>query len=152
MSVHIRQAQISDFLAIAQLDAVVWPTTTVVADGEHTWRLWVEHALVLCAEQEQQIVGAVLAFSSMVDKRLFCLHKLFVRADRRHQQIGAQLLSAILQITDQQGVATFLTVDPNNHSALTLYQKLGYQEERFVKGFYQAHEDRYVLFRRVDGH
>ncbi len=64
----IRPAQLQDFLCIAELDRESWKDNAYskyIPDGEHAWRLWVEHALVFCAEEELQIVGVILAFPSV---------------------------------------------------------------------------------------
>lgn len=147
---HIQRAKTRDFLEIAKLDREAWAqnrNSEYIPDGEHVWRLWTEHALVFCAWERETLIGAVLAFPTRTD-RLYCLHKVFVDHPHRGKGIGSALFDAILAACDQIGVDCFLTVDPENESAISLYEKWGFSEKNFVKGYYRAAEDRYVLTRR----
>jgi len=145
---NVRRARPSDFLAIAALDRQAWRDNQhaeFIPDGEHAWRLWVEHALVFCAEQDDRIVGAVEAHPCM--NGTWCLHKVFVDASCRGGAIGSKLIEALLVAIDDLGVDAFLTVDPANASALKLYERWGFTHRRFVRGYYRDNEDRYILTR-----
>ena len=75
----LRQAEPNDFLAIAALDRVVWKDSAnseYIPDGEHVWRLWVEHALVYVAVEDEEVIGAALSFPSVSGD--YFLHKVFV--------------------------------------------------------------------------
>lgn len=52
---HIRPALPNDFLAVSALDRKAWANllhgNEVIPDGEHTWRMWCEHALMFVAEE-----------------------------------------------------------------------------------------------------
>lgn len=146
---QITPAQTTDFLAIAELDREAWKDNNhaeFIPDGEHVWRIWVEHALVFCAKQESEIIGAILAFPTKQNQ--YCTHKVFVRKDYREKGIGSALFKALLSEIDALKAMTFLTVDPANQSALALYEKWGFTSREFVKGFYREQEDRYVLSRQ----
>jgi len=151
--VTIARACPRDFLSVAALDRAAWGdnrNATFIPDGEHAWRLWVEFALVFCARNaEDEIVGAVLAFPCL-DPNTYCLHKVFVEAAARGQGIGGRLFDALFEELDSRGVDCFLTVDPENESAIRLYGNWGFTERRFVKGFYREEEDRLVLTRKVE--
>ena len=71
-ALHIGPAQIADFLPIAELDRRAWKqnrTPGFIPDGEHVWRIWVEHALVFMARaKEHGIVGAIVAFPCISGK------------------------------------------------------------------------------------
>lgn len=145
---QIRRAVPEDFLAIAALDRKAWKegnSPEFIPDGEHVWRLWTEHAIVFCAEIETQIIGAILAFPCI--NGLYCIHKVFVRRDLRGEGIGSQLFEVLLKDIDEHRQGTFLTVDPVNEAAIALYEKWGFTERRFVKGYYRQEEDRFVLSR-----
>jgi len=146
---RVQKAKVGDFLSIAQLDRNAWKqnrNSRYIPDGEHAWRLWVEHALVYCAKQRDDMVGAILAFPCLSGD--FCIHKVFVKPNFRNQKIGTRLFMKLLQDLDRRGVSSFLTVDPMNGSALALYARWGFTERTLVKGFYRKKEDRFVLRRR----
>ena len=144
---HIRRAVPKDFPAIAALDRDVWSDRPFIPDGEHVWRIWIEHALVFCAESNERISGAIVAFPCMNGS--YCLHKVFVRASSRDRGIGSKLFGELLDEIDRRNGSTFLTVDPDNASAITLYEKWGFTERTFVSGYYRADEDRFVLTRKA---
>lgn len=147
---EIRRAAEKDFLPIAALDRVAWKDnrhSEFVPDGEHVWRIWVEHALVFCAEEGGLIVGAVLAFPCMDGS--YCLHKVFMAHEAQGKGVGSRLFEVVLAEIDQLNADIFLTVDPENERAIRLYERWGFSERRFVAGFYREHEDRLVLTRRA---
>lgn len=145
----IRRAKPKDFLPIAALDRVAWGknrNSKYIPDGEHAWRLWVEYAIVFCAEINSEIIGAILSFPCINGQ--FCVHKVFVREGHRGRGMGSKLFAILLREIDLLGVESFLTVDPANKNALILYQKWGFVDKKFVKGFYRQNEDRFVLTRK----
>ena len=149
---EIKPAKPRDFLEIARLDREAWAqsrNSEYIPDGEHAWRLWTEHAFVFCAWDQDVLIGAVLCFPTMTD-RLYCLHKVFVDHAHRVRGIGSDLFDAVLAECDRLGVDCFLTVDPINENAISLYEKWGFVERKFVKGYYRPEEDRFVLTRRCN--
>ena len=59
------KARTADFLSVAEIDRNAWKHSRngeSIPDGEHVWRLWVEHALVFVARQAEEVTGAVIAF------------------------------------------------------------------------------------------
>ena len=144
----IRQAQPADFLAVAALDRQAWSENreaTFIPDGEHAWRLWTEHAIVSVYEPDDVVLGAALAFPTL--SGTFCLHKIFVDRSCRGEGVGTKLMNETLFQIDRLGVACFLTVDPSNEAAIRLYESFGFVDRDFVKGYYRAAEDRFVLTR-----
>ena len=145
---QIRRAQPADFLAVAALDREAWKqgeNAEFIPDGEHAWRIWIEHAVVFCAESRGRVVGAVVAFPCTSGS--YCLHKVFVEAGLRGRGIGSRLFDQLLEEIDAMGLPVFLTVSPGNDAALALYEKWGFTERRFVAGYYRPSEDRFVLTR-----
>lgn len=149
MQINFEKAQITDFLSIAELDRIAWKqnrNSEFIPDGEHVWRLWVEHALVFSAKQSDKLIGSILAFPCI--SGVYCVHKVFVDQLQRGNGIGSKLFEILLQEIDALKVDCFLTVDPLNEAAIRLYAKWGFIDKLFVKGYYRSNEDRYVLTRR----
>jgi ribosomal-protein-alanine N-acetyltransferase len=144
----ILRATPEHFLRIAELDRQAWldnRNPEFIPDGEHVWRIWVEHALVFVAVEADRVIGAVLAFPCLSGD--YCLHKVFVHPSQRGKGLGSLLFEKLLGEVDSRGAGCFLTVDPINDAAIRLYAKWGFSDRQFVKGFYRANEDRLVLRR-----
>lgn len=153
-TIKIRKAKITDFIAIAALDRIAWldnKCSEFIPDGEHVWRIWVEHALVYCAENNDgDIVAAILAFPTQQNS--YCVHKVFVAKEFKAKGIGSKLFACLLKALDSLSVTSFLTVDPENSAAIALYKKWGYTSSVLVKGYYRPEEDRLVLTRLYHKH
>lgn len=148
-AITISPARINDAAAIATLDREAWEGmrySDAIPDGLHAWRIWCEHALTFVARTPGgMIVGAVLAFPCA--NETFCLHKIMVAADLRGQGIGSRLFSRLVGELDQRKAYCFLTVAVENHRAIELYRKWGFENEELVAGYYRKGEDRLVLTR-----
>ncbi len=143
----IRRATPDDFLAIAELDRRAWDNLEnpeVLADGEHTWRIWVEHCPCWVAVEGDQVQGVLLAFPTEKEG-YHCLHKIFVDPNTRGQGIGKQLFEAFLTYCSEFSLSAFLTVAPFNENAITLYEKMGFAKADYVEGFYRPEEHRWVM-------
>ncbi len=145
----IRPARPGEFLQVAALDRIAWPEEqdVFIPDGEHAWRLWCEHAVVLIAElsnrrvsASEHVLGALLMFPTIQGETF--LHKIMVHPLGRGQGIGSALMKAGLARTSTK---TLLTVNPQNTAAVKLYQNFGFEIRELVKGYYRPHEDRYVM-------
>jgi len=149
-TIRCRRAKPADFLVIASLDRTSWAqnrNSSYIPDGEHVWRLWVEHGMTYCAWDATEIVGAIVAFPCL--EGAFCVHKLFIRQDCRGRGIGTELFQVLLGELDRLEVDAFLTVDPLNEGAIRMYERIGFTEREFVPHYYREQEDRYVLTRRA---
>lgn len=149
--IEYRRSTPRDFEAIAALDSVAWNESKngeFIPDGQHAWREWSEHALVILAWDDDKLVGTFLAFRCL-DPHLFCLHKIFVDKAYRGQGIGNKLLEVSLAQIDEMNASIYLAVDPINAPALKLYEQWGFLDRKFVKGYYREIEDRFILTRRA---
>lgn len=149
-NINIELTVASDFLKVAELDRIAWSSNNnseYIADGEHSWRIWCEHAVMYTARSEQQIVGAILAFHC--ENGTYCLHKIMVSPEYRGRKIGSLLFKSLLNDLDLKKVDSFLTVDPDNKAAITLYKKWGYEIKEHISGYYRSYEDRYVMLRKA---
>ncbi|VEN73381.1 conserved hypothetical protein [Candidatus Desulfarcum epimagneticum] len=144
-----QKAGIRDFLDIARLDRGAWAQSRhaeYVADGEHAWRLWVEHARVYVAKTGETVQGTIIAFPC--DSGIWCVHKFFIAFEFRGTGVGSRLFDLMMAEMDAMNVTCFLTVDPVNESAIHIYERRGFLEKRFVPGYYRDVEDRWVMTRR----
>ncbi|MBL8032615.1 MAG: GNAT family N-acetyltransferase [Leptospiraceae bacterium] len=146
----IEKAHRKDYLEIAALDRIVWldyPNGENIADGEHTWRHWVEDAIVRLWRQDGRIAGVALAFPTIA--RGFCLHKVFVEQSARGQGAGRQLLQRLLDDPQLKSAPCYLTVNPANHTALALYREFGFEAGEVVQGYYRQNEPRLEMWRKA---
>ena len=69
--------------------------------------------------------------------------------------IGEALMGACLAETDRLGADSFLTVNPVNNAAISLYKSWGFEvtPSSLKKGFYEAAEtgDRLLIVRKQGG-
>lgn len=148
-NIFIKKTTPCDFLAIAELDRKAWRDNDhgdFIPDGEHSWRIWCQHAVMYCAKLNDKIVGAILAFAC--EDGRYCLHKVMVDTSQRGKGIGGMLFEALFDKLAEKQVECFLTVDPNNNHAIALYESWGFTERELVEGFYRSHEHRYVMTRK----
>lgn len=147
---NIQKANRSDYLEIAALDRAVWldyHNGENIADGEHTWRHWVEDAIVRIWRQEGIVAGVALAFPTVA--RGFCLHKVFVEKSARGKGVGRLLLQRLLDEPRLKSSPCYLTVNPANLAALGLYREFGFQLGEVIQGYYRDNEPRLEMWRKA---
>ena len=124
MSCTIEPASDRDYLHVAALDRISWPTAPdlFIPDGEHIWRIWCDMATLLVARlpdtseplsQSGDIAGALVMFPTNAAE--LCLHKIMVHSDCRGAGIGSELMRAGL---DRAEAPVLLTVEPSRGNAL----------------------------------
>ena len=147
---QIEVAAPSDFLNVAALDRIAWPDEpdTFIPDGEHIWRVWCDHAMLLVARfsdapalsTSNDIAGALVMFPTSAAENL--LHKIMVHPDCRGMGIGTALMNEAL---NRAHAPALLTVDPQNQAAVQLYRNFGFDVRERIDGYYRPHEDRYIM-------
>ncbi len=151
MNYEIDNVVSSEYLGVAALDRLAWPIErdTFIPDGEHIWRVWADHALVLVARlpgdvpelpETGRIAGAVGMFPTTRGENF--LHKIMVHPNCRGMGLGSALMQEILQRADGP---VLLTVDPNNEPAVQLYRNFGFKIRERIDGYYRPHEDRNIM-------
>jgi|TARA_Y100000310_G_scaffold253729_1_gene260663 ribosomal protein S18 acetylase RimI-like enzyme len=111
-----------------------------IVDGEHAWQVWIRYCDVMKAVSDDKIVGAALGFPTK-DNRVL-VHQVFVHPEHTNKGIGTKLLSELLK--QNPGKDHFLTTGTDNDSAKRVYEKCGFEQKEFIKGYYRPEEDRYV--------
>jgi [ribosomal protein S18]-alanine N-acetyltransferase len=145
---QVRRANRGDYLEVAALDRAVWlpyPNGSHLPDGEHTWRHWIEDAIVVVLCNAQVIAGAALAFPRLDGG--FWLHKIFVDSTQRKQGGGRLLMEKILAEIDKRKADCYLTVNPANEHAAALYRSFGFAADAISEGYYRKDEPRYEMKR-----
>jgi phosphinothricin acetyltransferase len=150
MEYEIGVANTTDFLNVAALDRIAWPDMreTFIPDGEHIWRVWSDHAVLLVARvqsrgpltESEDIAGALVMFPTK-GTELF-LHKIMVHPICRGKGIGTALMKSALEGTS---VPVLLSVDPDNGPAVSLYEQFGFATRERIDGYYRPHEDRLIM-------
>jgi len=110
----------------------------------------IRYGLVTIAEKlpEREIAGVCQAIRSYRNASAAFIHSFYVRPRLRGQRIGRLLLSSVLEKAAGDGFKKiFLTVDPENGPAVSLYRsagfvKLSFLEDEYGKG---VHRDLYVM-------
>jgi ribosomal protein S18 acetylase RimI-like enzyme len=147
--IQFEKAKKADFIPVAALDRQAWvhyENAENIPDGEHVWRIWTEHAIIMVAREAQAVVGAIVAFPCI--SGAWYVHKLFVSPAKQKEGIGKELFNLLLHEIDGLGAPCFLTVSPQNEKLIAFYAALGFTDSEFVSGYYRNNEDRCILKRR----
>lgn len=147
MSIHVRQAALSDYRALCalfeELDAFhsrARPDFFRPFDGPaRTWEQvgkWLAgpDSNVLVAEDEADVFGLVVLlprppapFAGAVPRKVVVIDNLVVRADRRDRKTGEKLVMAAMEWARGQGASHVeLGVHAVNRHALRFYERLGF--------------------------
>lgn len=94
------------------------------------------------ATQQQRVCGYVLAAPG--DDQTLWIMSLLIAPSARGHGIGQQLMRYLL---DQRCIDTklALTVAPDNHNAIRLYQRLGFRQAKYIPDFMGPQHDRLLL-------
>jgi ribosomal protein S18 acetylase RimI-like enzyme len=105
------------------------------------WMITKAKALLLVAEQQQNIVGYVLLLYHQ-GTSLGRVYSLAVAAEYRKHGLAARLMSEAEQKALDNGRSFLrLEVRPDNAGAINLYKKLGYDVFDIVSDYYEDHAD-----------
>jgi ribosomal-protein-alanine N-acetyltransferase len=94
----------------------------------------------LCIEDGHIAAYSILSVEAKVEAHIL---NLCVDPSRQNRGIGQALLGKMLDNAKQKKVETvFLEVRPSNHSAISLYNKMGFNQVGNRKNYYPAHRGR----------
>jgi ribosomal protein S18 acetylase RimI-like enzyme len=110
----------------------------------------IKYGLVAIAEKmpQKEIAGVCQVIRSYRDASAAFIHSFYVRPRLRGRRIGRILLSSVLEKAAGDGFKKiFLTVDPENKPAVSLYRSAGFRRTSFLKDEYGkgVHRDLYAL-------
>jgi [ribosomal protein S18]-alanine N-acetyltransferase len=99
-------------------------------------------------DRDARIIG-VATFGSVED--MADLHRVVVRSDARGRGIGASLVRAGLEWAAAVGARRMLLeVRPDNHAAVALYRRLGFEPITTRRDYYGPGRDAMVMLRPLD--
>jgi ribosomal protein S18 acetylase RimI-like enzyme len=100
----------------------------------------------LVATLDKEIVGYTVGTCVQQDPREAWILRLGVREHQRRNGIGTILLNELIEFLFSKGVrGVRLTVSPWNLPAVGLYQKNGFEQERYCVAYFGKDEDRLVM-------
>lgn len=136
----IREATLDDVDALSKLENTCFETDRI-SRRSFRWMIEKAHSLLLVAMRDRQLLGYVLLLYSR-GTSLGRVYSLAVDAAFRKAGIAARLMQeAETQALEDGRSFLRLEVRPDNHSAIRLYEKLGYQPFDIVTDFYEDHAD-----------
>lgn len=148
MSGIIRQAEERDAKAMAELDRLCFA---------HPWseQAFLEEVLVnqlafyLVAETAEGIIGYAGLWTILEEGHIT---NVAVHPSHRGKGLGTLLVTKLIEEAESFGILHFtLEVRPSNETALSLYQKLGFQSAGRRTGYYEDNgEDALILWRRKE--
>lgn len=94
----------------------------------------------LCIEDGIITAYAIMSLEASVEAHIL---NLCVAPSRQNKGIGQALLSKMLDKARRKKIETvFLEVRPSNHAAISLYNKMGFNQVGNRKNYYPAHRGR----------
>lgn len=136
----IRQATLNDVDALSKLENACFDSDRI-SRRSFRWMIEKGHSLLLVAMSNRQLLAYVLILYSQ-GTSLGRVYSLAVDANFRKAGIAARLMhEAESQALEDGRSFLRLEVRPDNHGAIKLYEKLGYQPFDIVTDFYEDHAD-----------
>ena len=97
------------------------------------------------------LVGYSLGVPS-TDRTFAWLFGLAVDPNHRNLGYGTKLTRETLKLLVTMGIeVVYLTVEPDNHAAMRLYQKFGFSESGYRRNYFGPGEHRLVMSRHLRG-
>lgn len=135
----------------ADIDAVVALERTIFSDPwseksiRETYKE--ERALILVAEQHDDIVGYCIAYSVLDEVEIA---RIAVNSSLRRQGIGHELLEHLAKICKEKGIShLMLEVREGNDKARAFYHAYGFGVDGIRKNYYQSPVENAVLMSMV---
>jgi [ribosomal protein S18]-alanine N-acetyltransferase len=145
-SLRIRNFRPSDFEEIYQIDQICFPEALAFSRGEFSLYLSPPNSIARLAEGMNGIAGFVLAWiEGWSGAHVLTLD---VVPEMRKCKIGTRLMNRLHRELQKCGVAvSVLEVETQNTAAQRLYEKLGYEYQELLPGYYRGRQDAYRMKR-----
>ncbi|MHB8585732.1 MAG: GNAT family N-acetyltransferase [Thermoplasmatota archaeon] len=138
-TVRVVRAHLTDLDAIKRLEDASFPPTQAYSRAEYTDLLGAPFAVNLAAVDAGRLVGYACA---VVDELGGTAHIVTLSVDgtTRRRGIGRALITHLEREIKQRGARrVILEVGIVNHAAVALYESVGYNRQRRLRGYY--HDD-----------
>lgn len=142
----IRKMLISDVDAVYEIENEAffepWTKRGLIKDLEDN--SFLEHFVY---EKDGKVVGFYI-ISKITD--LVEIFTIAVKKEYRSQKIGSTLLEEIIKFSKENDVTEiWLEVSTRNTTAISLYQKYGFEIQKIRKNYYRSGEDAYNMIRKL---
>ncbi len=146
--VEIRPAQLHELTAVAALEQQVFETAVYPEFFfRQAYDLWPD--FLLLAWQGNCLVGYLLAAPGQQGVASLGILSLAVSEHSRGLGVGQALLQHLLQHCPAKTRQLWLTVAPDNLSALHLYKKSGFIQQNYSEEYYGKGEPRWLLVKHL---
>ena len=133
----LRPMTASDLDAIMAIERVNFPFPWTEGNFEDSMN---SGYLCLVMEQAKQVIGYAVLMMVLDEAHLL---NISVAQSHQGQGWGRYLLVQMMEMgREKGGLNMFLEVRPSNHSALGLYESMGFNEMGIRPGYYPAHNGR----------
>ncbi|MEN9725005.1 MAG: hypothetical protein RLZZ98_514 [Pseudomonadota bacterium] len=133
----LRPMSVSDLDAIMAIERVNFPFPWTEGNFKDSMN---SGYLCLVMEQAKQVMGYAVLMMVLDEAHLL---NISVAQSHQGQGWGRYLLVQMMEMgREKGGLNMFLEVRPSNHSALGLYESMGFNEMGVRPGYYPAHNGR----------
>jgi len=145
----VRNAVSTDFPTLLKIDKASFPPGIAYDFVELSYFMRRKGARTLVAEVDGEIVGFLL-LEIMSRRKAATLVTIDIRAERRRNGYGTELLDRSEQILREAGISRYeLQVDTANTSALEFYGKHGFVIVNTLKSYYANGNDAYLMVKEI---
>ena len=135
-AVHVPQVAALEKLCFAD----PWSEMSIASELENIWSYW------LVALSGEQVVGYIGSQSSIDESDVM---NVAVHPDWRRRGIGEELITGLVEALKSRGShALLLEVRASNSPAISLYEKLGFQQVGLRKNYYRNPKEDALILRK----
>lgn len=144
METKIRHAEVRDIPSIMSLEYEnfdePWSYETILLETTKETNI----TLVI---ENQKVFGYMLVIMMYEE---FHIGSICIDENYRNLSYGEKLLNTFFNLTDKFGYDTTLEVRFDNHSAIKLYEKVGFEKAGIRKNYYKHGKDAIIMWRKND--
>lgn len=143
----IREMQPADLEKVAQLEAQCFSQPWQYQDFEKS--LTLDYYYFVVALADDKIIGQAGLIISDFEADIT---NVAVHPDYRRQGTASQILTFLLEKGREKGISEFtLEVRQSNEAAISLYRRMGFQEEGIRRNFYDRPKENALIMWKREG-
>ena len=148
--INIRKAVINDLVKIKKIDALAFKNDSYPIFVLRQY-FDISGDYLLVAEENNEIIGYTIGNLIAKTSQGWIL-SLGVHPKSRGKKIGGSLTKKLLTLLEKNNSKeVFLTVHPQNKSAIRIYQELGFEEVGKSDNYYFDEEKRIIMKKKATG-